>query len=181
MKARKVTRITDIVRKENSMDKVQKIREEVERLKKETSIGLSEHENGVEQGRMEIIDAISLFPNSIQEEPVSEDLEEACDSYYNETWDEHGGRAMVVDGCHDIWFPSLATDDFFKAGAKWQKEQMMKNVVLETKVMKDSDGDGIDTPYEEWITLEDAEIPFIPDNIGLKDGDKVKVIILKDE
>lgn len=58
-------------------------------------------------------------------------------------------------------------------------EEVMKNVVLETKVMKDSDGDGIDTPYEEWLTLEDTEIPFIPDNIGLKDGDKVKVIIIK--
>lgn len=56
-----------------------------------------------------------------KQEPVTEDLEEACDSYYDETWDEHGGRAMVVDGCHDIWFPSHATDDFFKAGAKWQK------------------------------------------------------------
>ena len=59
------------------------------------------------------------------------------------------------------------------------EEAVRKNVVLETKVMKDSDGDGIDTPYEEWLTLEDTEIPFIPDNIGLKDGDKVKVIIIK--
>ena len=58
-----------------------------------------------------------------KEEPVSNDLEEACDEYYDETWDEHGGKAMVVDGCHDIWFPSQATDDFFKAGAQWQKKQ----------------------------------------------------------
>ncbi len=65
------------------------------------------------------------------------------------------------------------------AGVEKMKEEMMKNVVLETKVMKDNDGDGIDTPYEEWLTLEDTEIPFIPDNIGLKDGDKVKVIIIK--
>jgi hypothetical protein len=35
---------------------------------------------------------------------------------------------MVVDGCHDIWFPSHATDDFFKAGAKWQKEQIIKRL-----------------------------------------------------
>ena len=58
---------------------------------------------------------------------TSNSLEEACDEYYDKTWDEHGGKAMVVDGCHDIWFPSQATDDFFKAGAQWQKEQMMKN------------------------------------------------------
>jgi hypothetical protein len=52
-------------------DKIQKIREELERLKEETSIGLSEHENGVEQGRMEIINALSIFLDSMQEEPVS--------------------------------------------------------------------------------------------------------------
>ena len=52
-------------------DKIQKIRKEIERLKEETSIGLSEHENGVEQGRMEIINALSIFLDSMQEEPVS--------------------------------------------------------------------------------------------------------------
>ena len=50
-------------------DKVKKIREELARLKEETSIGLSEHENGVEQGRMEIINALSIFIDSMQEEP----------------------------------------------------------------------------------------------------------------
>ena len=58
------------------------------------------------------------------------DLEEACDEYYDETWDEHGGKAMVVDGCHDIWFPSQATDDFFKAGAQWQKKQDQLTIEL---------------------------------------------------
>ncbi len=61
------------------------------------------------------------------------------------------------------------------------KEWLLKNTVLETVVIKESDGDGIETPYEEWLTLEDTEIPFIPNNIGLKEGDKVKIIILKEE
>jgi hypothetical protein len=52
-------------------DKIQKIREELARLKEETSIGLSEHENGVEKGRMEIINALSLFLDTVQKEPVS--------------------------------------------------------------------------------------------------------------
>lgn len=72
------------------------------------------------------IEAIGMAIKALQKEPVSEELEEACDSYYDETWDEHGGRAMVVDGCHDIWFPSHATDDFFKAGAQWQKQQIKR-------------------------------------------------------
>lgn len=91
-------------------------------------------------------------------------------------------------------------EEGFEEGAEWQKqhmkealqteyekgrfdmmEEMMKNTVLETKVMMDCDGDGIETPYEEWLTLENTEILYIPEELGLKDGDKVKIIIVKDE
>jgi len=69
----------------------------------------------------------------------------------------------------------------FIAGAKWQRDQMLKKcVVLETVVMKDCDGDGIETPYAEWLTLENTEIPSLPDNIDLEEGDKVKLIIIKE-
>lgn len=54
-------------------DKVQKIRKELARLKEETSIGLSEYDAGFENGRMEILNALSIFLDSMQEEPVSED------------------------------------------------------------------------------------------------------------
>ena len=37
---------------------------------------------------------VAEFIDTMQKEPVSEDLQEACDSYYDETWDEHGGRGM---------------------------------------------------------------------------------------
>lgn len=49
-------------------------------------------------------------------------IQDAYDAYYDETWDEHGGKARVVDYYHDVWFPSQATNDFFKAGAKWADE-----------------------------------------------------------
>ena len=106
-------------------DKVQKIREEVERL-------INQKDENKYLGIVLILELkkVLSFIDSLQEEPVSEELEEACDSYYDETWDEHGGRAMVVDGCHDIWFPSHATDDFFKAGANWQKQQIKKAMDL---------------------------------------------------
>jgi hypothetical protein len=45
-------------------DKIQKIREELARLKEETSIGLSEHENGVEKGRMETASATTPMLSS---------------------------------------------------------------------------------------------------------------------
>ena len=67
----------------------------------------------------------------------------------------------------------------FVAGAA--KEEFMKNVVLETEVLRDSDGDGVDTPYESWLTLADTEIPELPESLGLKEGDKVKILIVKSE
>ena len=114
---------------------------------------------------------VLFFIDSLQEEPVSEDLEEACNSYYDETWDEHGGKAMVVDGCHDIWFPSLATDDFFKAGAQWQKEQMMKDAI-ECNI---GWYDGLLLDYTQQ--QQDKAL----DKIGAKIGDKVKLLIIKEE
>lgn len=83
----------------------------------------------IPQGYHAVIDGNKVIIKK-GEEPVSNDLEKACDEYYDETWDEHGGKAMVVDGCHDIWFPSQATDDFFKAGAQWQKKQDQSTIEL---------------------------------------------------
>lgn len=72
-------------------------------------------------------------------------------------------------------------DDAIKYGMKAQKELMMKAAVLETKVIRDSDGDGIDYPFVEWLELEDNEIIDLPDSLGLKEGDRVKIIIIKEE
>lgn len=115
-------------------DKVQLIRQEIERRIKNLEFSLEN--NCVEKhskldilGNITTLESLLQFVDSIQdcqdviEEPVSEDLKEACDNYYDETWDEHGAKGMVVDDCYDIWFPSHATDDFFKAGAKWQKQK----------------------------------------------------------
>lgn len=136
-----------------------------------------------------------------KEAPASEDLEEACDNYYDETWDEHGGVAMVVNNCHDVWFPSQAMSDFFKAGAEWQhgkdfddllqsemqfpkeyyekgksdmREEMMKDaldgcVSLIVKSDTSSRNLFISTPqlYKELQKYND--------------GDKVKIIIIKNE
>jgi hypothetical protein len=101
-------------------------------------------------------------------EPTSNDLEEAAKKYAMKEYPwQHG---------YESWNSPIKD---FKAGAEWQKQQMIKDVVLETKVMMDCDG--IETPYEEWLTLENTEIPYIPDNLGLKEGDKVKIIIVKEQ
>jgi hypothetical protein len=56
----------------------------------------------------------------------------------------------------------------------------MKGFCYETKVYRDEEGDGIDTPIESWLALENNEITNLP-NIGLEDGDTVKVIIVKED
>jgi hypothetical protein len=142
------------------IDKVQKIRKELARLKEETSIGLSEHKNGVEQGRMEIINALSIFLDSMQEEPVSEDLEEAVNAYI--------GYAPEVDECSSVYGKRKA----FKAGAKWQKEKMTKDTIKTTIV-------------DSWKYGQDPDHsirPAIHQRIdGYKAVDKVKIIILKED
>lgn len=106
------------------MNKAERIKAEVERRLSDCGYAMgSENSPIIAKILYESYRSLLLFINSLEEEPVSNDLEEACDEYYDKTWDEHGGKAVVVDGCHDIWFPSQATDDFFKAGAQWQQQK----------------------------------------------------------
>lgn len=113
------------------------------------------------------------------EEPVNEDLDIAIGEYCSNP-DNFITYIDVASG-----FRSKQKDDIpliikaIKFGANWKKQQLMKNVVLETEVLRDSDGDGVDTPYESWLTLANTEIPDLPESLGLREGDKVKVIIIK--
>lgn len=128
-------------------DKVQKIRKELARLKEETSIGLSEYDAGVENGRMEIIDALSIFLNSMQDEPVSEDLDTAIGEYctnpdnfisYIDT-----GFAYRSEQKDDIPLIIKA----IKFGAKWQKEHLWKP----------ADGDDLPEYDREVIAILDYD------------------------
>jgi hypothetical protein len=92
------------------------------------------------------VDGVQWADEHPKEEPVSEELEEAA-----EEWDE-----------------SLYRSDAFKAGAKWQKEQMMAKAI-------DAElySDGMFIPL---IGVKDRE--KVSD---IKFGDKVKVIIIKED
>ena len=61
-------------------------------------------------GKIKSLRELKSYINSLQEEPVSEDLEEAANDYAH-------------DLLHDDVFLT------FIAGAQWQKEQMMKDAV----------------------------------------------------
>ena len=94
-------------------DKVQKIREEVERL------------HGNPYYMMAVKDVLEIL--DMQEEPVSEDLEIAANE-----WDEKASFTPFCMTLDDKGNPNGVRQDYtthaesFKAGAKWQKENLWK-------------------------------------------------------
>lgn len=113
------------------------------------------------------------------EEPVSEDLEKAAEQDVCEVVNTCSATGIPNDHIPS-WVQDAMINEYIH-GANWQKQQLMKNVVLETEVLRDSDGDGVDTPYESWLTLANTEIPDLPESLGLEEGDKVKILIVKSE
>lgn len=183
-------------------DKVQKIREEVERLKEETSIGLSEHENGVEQGRMEIINALSLFLDSLQKEPVSEELEEAANAYAITVYNNYLDNPKAFENID----ADTLNEDAFKAGAKWQKQQFEKDYTDLCNGIVSAKGLAVKMAYDKgmadareqmMVKAIDVEVkvdaggyPYTPaielydydkDVPLAKEGDKYKVILIKED
>ena len=90
-------------------DKVQKIREEVARLKFNLIHGACASQIAMEtRCKEEAYDEVILLLDSMQEEPACEDLENAAIKY-----------------AQDKYMP-VQTSQAFKAGAKWQKEHLWK-------------------------------------------------------
>lgn len=102
------------------------------------------------KGQLECLEGLLSFIESLQEEPVSEDLEEAAKSHSKESF-----NGMLIEDNMEA----------FKAGANWQKQQMMKDA-MEGKVVVDSEND--------WQCIR------IFKRVN-KIGDKVKLIIIKED
>lgn len=79
-----------------------------------------EWEHGRDAG---FIQGISIIESLQQEQPsISPDLDEVAENYYENDC-PYDGEARVVNGEHDVWFPSQAIEDAFKAGAEWMARQ----------------------------------------------------------
>lgn len=107
------------------------------------------------------IEAIGMAIKALQKEPVSEDFKEFEVEYFERekdnivcVYDRHAG---LVDG------------------AKWQKEQMMKDAIIAT-IESDLDPHGADYGNQKiicgWGELEAKKF---------KNGSKVKLIIIKED
>ena len=132
---------------------------EIEHQKEETSIGLNEWENGEEHGRMDVINALQKKIKSMQGEPTNDDLEGEINRYLS-TWSTSKDNGIVF------------CEKMARHFAAWQKEQMMKDAV---------DGWAEEPECFLWrVISDDLTGEFVVKN-KLQDGDKVKLIVIKEE
>lgn len=118
---------------------------------------------GRNQAKVEIqAQSMSLPHGCPKEKPISEELEEASKKYSSCIYLEE----VLSDDDKEVLKERLVNT--FKAGAQWQKEQMMKDAVYGLVC-------GHDESSPAWIDLNLLNKP------NVKVGTEVKLIIIKDE
>lgn len=171
--------------------KVQKIRNEVERLQNELIQGREKgYGSDVDDACILELQNVITYIDSLQEEPVSEDLEEASKYYASNNtpwddcvdemqesfkagakWQKKTGESITNDFGEYLYelskqFPEVSFAKLSRIGvrvAKWQKEQMMK--------------DSIDGEVGYWNLRGLSVNVELPRSV--EEGDKVKVIVIK--
>lgn len=138
-------------------DKVQKIKEWISK----TQDGLMDSNGNFKypehEGAYNILCFLDAYIDFLQEEPVSEELKDAAKQYEENA----------------VFYAGRNISDFFKAGAKWQKEQMLANAI-DVEVKLDAGGyPYIDKTIELYDYCEDVPLA--------KEGDKYKVILIKED
>ena len=141
------------------MSKAEKIKAEIERLKSSLPWGSCASQVSMECNcKDEAYNEVLSYIDSLEEEPVSEDLEYASEKYACRFSSSKYGHDKVKDA--------------FITGAQWQKERMLNNAI-EREVKVDAGG----YPYIDVTELYDYD----KDRPLAKKGDKVKLIIIMGE
>ena len=143
----------------------EKILAEIERLRKNLPWGGSASQLSMEcDCKNEAYAEIEKFIKSLPEEPVSEDLKEAA---INASFEDMKDRQIMEDSNEKRNLYSRIFRRGFKAGAQWQREQMMAKAVDGLVVC-----DNLTHGYKDIL----MEIPSY-----LNVDDEVKVIIIKED
>ena len=138
-------------------DKVQKIREEIEKLKSRLIRGACASQIAMETYcKEEAYNEVLAILDSMKEEPVSDDLEDYALQY--------AGHYAPYDSCMQ------EVKDAVKAGSNWKEQQMIANAI-DAEVLENYDGKVI--KYDD--TILDKKLS------GCKVFDKVKVIVIKEK
>jgi len=149
----------------------QKIKAEVERLKEENSIGLSEYEAGFCNGVGETCEQLLSFINSLPKEPgfgceANFTTKEELEKEFNRFLDN-------VEGTPRMWHSDEQMEwalDIARHFANWQKKQMMQKAV-EATVYEMSEQHG--RMVCAWFGCKTEEYYDL--------DDEVKVIIIKED
>lgn len=100
------------------MNKVEKIKAEIERRYEYWKEKESNSHSIESESRMSECQYLLLLFDSLQEDPVSNDLEEAATKY---------ARKHLSNPDYPTYNDEYEMECAFEAGAQWQQEQMMKN------------------------------------------------------
>ena len=134
----------------------------------ESELSLIAKDNLYDEGRWNELNHLKLFINSLPEEPVSEDLKEAADKYATEVYNKYLNDENTIKDKDGLEILTEA----FTAGAQWQKKQMMKDAVSGKVTSR--------FPLASDPFYSDVEV-YLNFTNRLSEGDKVKVIIIKDK
>lgn len=165
------------------------IKQEIESYK-ESMKGLEPHSD-FRRGQLTAYNQIMQFINSLPEEPASEDLEEAADEYA----ENHGFR-VPYDGSNKFYddVDVKASKEGFIAGAAWQKQKDQETIELaedhamlagmnkmKEEMMKDAVEAEVFIDYNINFGYGSLTANIDLDEQHLKEGDKVKIIIVKED
>ena len=157
-------------------DKVQKIREKVVEIVNSINPFIPDEDgknSDYEAGKLDAATHILQIIDSL-EEPVSEGLEDASKEWLRPQLDKsyaNYGETKMMELTH---FDGYAMLDAIEFGAQWQKEQMMAKAV-DGDITFDYYGDD-DKTY--GCIAHDS---FCLEDFGLKDRNKVKVIVINED
>ena len=177
------------------MNKIEKIKEWVKKQKKEE---LTRNSIGVITGHTLFVDANELlsFLDTLSEEPsksLQEEIETWIPAHISIRTDEtlQANPTEIANACKE-WGKCVA-----RHFAEWQKNEIMKGspVIMSPENFQgliDSHAKRVEADYKEKMLKEAvkgdydcnyyAPAIFLDKNLdGIKDGDKVKVIVLKEE
>ena len=134
----------------------EKIIAEIERLKNCKSN--LEEDTEYLRGYDFAIETLEEFINSLPAEQPREELNKEIDSFLADNVGKINNVGQIA-----------------RHFAQWQKEQMMKNCLYDTEVMLRTKQN-----YTEYLTLAKDKLLHIPVSLGLNVGDKVKILIIKE-
>jgi hypothetical protein len=174
-------------------NRIEKIRAEIERLynqsladeNRQADRGL-ERAASVSYGKSKACKELLSFIDSLQEEPVGEELKDVANKYGKDTFVNECMENGVCDN-YDL-------ADAFEAGAKWQKEQDQSTIELAEDHamlagMEKMKEELMAKAVEVTVHIEAGNYPYIPqmefydydNDVPLaKEGDKYKVVLIKE-